>query len=1009
MLTKIRFLIIEDLSSDVELIERELRTLGQPYEIRTVQDEASLRHGLEAFKPDMVLSDYMLPRFTGMEALKIVQGFAPDLPFIIVTGSMNELVAVECMKAGAWDYVIKEKLSKLVPAIHSALEKRALIKENRAAQQALQASERRFRTLIETAPVAIVAYTSDGKIHYGNDLAVKLIGAKDLAEVLGRSVLDFIHPDYQELVKQRVAKTLTGETLGPAEEKAFKLDGKEICLEVSSRAMTINGKPGIVAVLNDVTARKQAEERLRLQSAALEAAANAIVITNQNGTIQWTNPAFTRLTGYSVEDAIGQNPRILKSGEHSPGFYKQLWQTILSGEVWQGELINKRKDGSLYTEEMTITPVRNTQGKITHFIAIKQDITARKRAEEEMSSLLRFQNEMLDTAAVWINTLDTEGNVTFWNRAAENISGYSREEVLGHAKIWEWLYPDPAYRNGIFSTALEIIRHGKKVENSETTIRHKNGEYRVISWHANNLVDSEGRAVGSIAIGADVSKRKEAEAERERLLAQIHNQAQQMQQTLDTVPDGVMLLDTEHRVALANPVALNNLAVLADSKEGEVLTHLGDRSLPELLAAPPKGLWHEVMAEGRTFEVIARAIGDSSQPQGWVIVIRDVTRAREVQQRLQQQERLAAVGQLAAGIAHDFNNILAVIVLYTQMELNNPALPPKTHKRLETTAQQANLASELIRQILDFSRRAVLERRPMDLKPFLKEQVKLLERTLPENIKIKLDYGHDEYTVNADPTRMQQILLNLAVNARDALPSGGKLRISLERIRVTDSTHAPLPEMVAGEWVRISVADTGMGIPPEVLPHIFEPFFTTKRPGKGSGLGLAQVYGIVKQHGGHVDVTSQLNEGTTFTLYLPALISPKVQQPSIALEGVPQGRGETILAVEDNAILREALVDNLRLLHYHVIEAANGREALSNLEQHPEVDLVLSDLVMPEMGGLALFEVLKQHSPTLPVVILSGHPLEDELENLQAQSLAGWLLKPTDIAQLAQLLARVLR
>ncbi|NOZ70715.1 MAG: PAS domain S-box protein [Chloroflexi bacterium] len=876
---KLRFLIIEDFSADVELVERVIKTLNQPYEIVVVQDEAGLRRELEAFKPDIVLSDYMLPRFTGMEALKVVQEVAPDLPFIIVTGSMNELVAVECMKAGAWDYVIKERLGKLGPAISAAFQKHDLIVKNKAAQKALQESERRFRTLIETAPVAMAVYTGDKKLYYANDLTVQLLGAKDIEELKKHSVLDFVHPDFREFVNERVVRVAKGEIVEPAIEKFIRLDGKEIWVEVNSRQITIDGQEAILAIIADITQRKHAEERLHLQSAALEAAANAIVITDQQGSIQWANSAFTELTGYPVEDAIGENPRLLKSGKHDEAFYESLWQTILSGKVWHGEIINKRKDGRLYTEEMTITPVRSVEGEITHFIAIKQDITERKQAEEE----------------------------------------------------------------------------------------------------------------------------------RERLLAQIHHQSQQMEQTLNTVPDGVLLLDADHRVVLANPVALGDLAVLADAAEGEVLTHLGDRPLSELLMPPPKGLWHEVKAQDRTFEVIARSIGNNASVQGWVIVIRDVTKVREVQRRLQQQERLAAVGELAAGIAHDFNNILAVIVLYAFMDRNTPGLPASTRQHLETIGQQAKRAGKLVEQILDFSRRAVIERRPMSLRSFLKEVVKLLERTLPENIQISITCGDDDFTVNADPTRMQQMLLNLAVNARDAQPFGGRLHIALDQIHIEDSKEAPLPEMEAGDWVRLVVADAGSGIPPEVLPHIFEPFFTTKEPGEGTGLGLAQVYGIVKQHGGHIDVSSRLGEGTTFTIYLPALVTPKAPpllEPSTAL---PRGNGETILLVEDNTLAREALREGLESLGYRVLTAANGQEALEVYDQRAsEIALVLTDLVMPLMGGEELFRALKERNPAIKIVVLTGHPKENEIERLRAAGLDGWLMKAFSLEQLAQAVARAL-
>jgi CheY-like chemotaxis protein len=251
------------------------------------------------------------------------------------------------------------------------------------------------------------------------------------------------------------------------------------------------------------------------------------------------------------------------------------------------------------------------------------------------------------------------------------------------------------------------------------------------------------------------------------------------------------------------------------------------------------------------------------------------------------------------------------------------------------------------------------------------------------------------------------------------MPEGGELHIGLDRIRIEDRKRAPLPEMEAGEWVRVTVSDTGTGIPPDVRPRIFEPFFTTKERGEGTGLGLAQVHGIVKQHEGEIDVTTTVGEGTTFTIYLPALLVAKPEALPEERLALPQGQGETILVVEDNAAMREALVDTLELLNYRALEAANGREALEILErqtlevsedfQSLEIALVLSDVVMPEMGGIALFHVLKQRYSAIRVVLLTGHPMEEELETLRAEGLSDWLPKPPSPEQLAQVVAQALR
>jgi len=502
-----------------------------------------------------------------------------------------------------------------------------------------------------------------------------------------------------------------------------------------------------------------------------------------------------------------------------------------------------------------------------------------------------------------------------------------------------------------------------------------------------------------------------SQTEREMLLEQVRSQEQQVREIMNSVPEGVLLLAENGLIILANPIAQEDLKTLLGIKVGGTLTQLGEKTLAELLDSPPKGLWHEVTLEERTFEVIARPTSLGSKNQYWVMVLRDMTREREIQMRSQQQERLAAVGQLAAGIAHDFNNILAVILLYTEMALDVPELAPRLRERLFTILQQARRASDLIQQILDFSRRTRLERRPMDLQPFIKEQVKLLERTLPENIRIELDFNTCSCVMSADPTRLQQAIMNLAVNARDAMPNGGKLAISMAHVPSSETIHCVACGAVTGEeWIRIAISDDGFGIPPEVLPHIFEPFFTTKTQGQGTGLGLSQVFGIVETHDGHIDVSNSEDEGTTFSLYLPALPVKSYSEADTDATSFIRGLGQTILVVEDDPATRQALMEGLSLLNYHVICTSDGLEASRYLEEHSQdVDLVLSDVVMPQMGGVPLLQKIRQAGLRIPVILMTGHPLKNELEDALADDLTAWLPKTPRLKQLAKMIGESLR
>jgi len=663
--------------------------------------------------------------------------------------------------------------------------------------------------------------------------------------------------------------------------------------------------------------------------------------------------------------------------------------------------------------------------------ALEASATRRKRAEEALRESGQEYRTMIEQSNDMIWSLDTEGNLTFFNQRCEEFTGHRLKDWRGKSFVPLIVEEDLPLVLDVFHNTLNGESRHYKVR-----VKKRDGDILILSVNTAPILKA-GQVVGTVSFGRDITERKRAEAERARLLAQIQEQAQQVQQIIDTMPEGVLLLDTDGQVILANPVAEGDLSVLAGAHVGDTLTHLGDRSLAELLTSPPRGLWHEAGIDGpppQRFEIIARPLETGPTPGGWVLVIRDVTREREIQRRAQQQDRLAVVGQLAAGIAHDFNNVMATISLYAQMSLRTDDLPAQDRERLMTINQQARHATNLIQQILDFSRRAVLERQPLNLSPLLKEHVELLKRTLPENIQVDLVYGRDEYTVSADPTRVQQVIMNLGLNARDAMPEGGTLRFGLQRIRVQPGESPPLLGMEAGDWVQVTVSDTGTGIPPDVLPHIFNPFFTTKAPGEGSGLGLglAQVYGIVKQHGGEINVqspstefipspvlskvegeaegvrTGQVGQGTTFTIYLPALPGHPAEAPTRELPPLAKGQGETVLVAEDDRATREALVESLELLNYQVLAAANGQEALAILERTPEVALVLSDVVMPRMGGIALLQALRQRGLAARVVLLTGHPLEKELEDLRAQGVVDWLAKPPSLEQLAEVVARVL-
>ncbi|MAU01049.1 MAG: hypothetical protein CL608_28220 [Anaerolineaceae bacterium] len=686
-------------------------------------------------------------------------------------------------------------------------------------------------------------------------------------------------------------------------------------------------------------------------------------------------------------------------------------------------------------------------GQPQRMFGIMQDITELRHIEDE----LRHNRE---AALHFSKQLATLQEVTNQLSKAESSDDLCRQAVqfgrsdLGFDRVSIWFIEEDL---GLMRGSFGTDEHGqlRDERNARIKFRHRGLAWQVFSQKESNalvkhqkLYNHEGQKVGegdnAIAalwngdevigiISVDnlssqhpISKHQLEVLRlyattlghlirRKRVEESLRQHQVQLQHVVNTVPAGVLLLDAHGRIYLMNPVAEQYLAVLVPDWADGHLTHLGQRPLNELFTSPEESLWHEITVDNLIFEAIACPVENSPKNGGWVLIVRDITQERDFQQRVQRQERLAAVGQLAAGIAHDFNNILAVIALYTQLISRTVEMPARIQERLHTIEQQIKRATDLIQQILDFSRQSVLERQPVDLLPFMEKLATLLERTLPENIHVELEHDAEAYFIQADPSRIQQVVMNLAVNARDAMPDGGHLKIGLAHVQTEKPKPMPVQDLPPGDWVQIEVADSGEGIPQEALSHIFEPFFTTKQVGEGTGLGLAQVYGIVQQHEGYIDITTEVGQGTTFFLYFPALNIGTSPMEIVERGELQSGQGQRILLVEDDHTTREALLDSLAQLNYEVLATTNGREALTFLAAKAnEIDLVLSDVVMPEMGGTALFHAMQEQNLTIPIVLLTGHPLSKEMENLQKRGLAGWLPKPPDLVNLSNLLAKLL-
>ena len=760
----------------------------------------------------------------------------------------------------------------------------------------------------------------------------------------------------------------------------------------------------------DITQRVRAEVALRESEARYrslfeENQSIMLLIDADNGTIVDANPAAAAFYGWTREQLCTM-PVTAIDIFTEPEIFAEFARAEAEGRNFV-RLRHRRADGTVRDVEVYTSISALNGHRMTH--AIVQDVTQRKQAEE---ALRRSEQSLKQSQAVahlghW--TWDVRRDTVAWSDEMLRMAGLDPAAYDGDvdSAIAQAVHPDDAPRLwAAIGDAIEAQQLGAM----DLRVVWPDGSLHYVqALPGERTFDEQGNVVQLSGIVRDVTERKLQDLEREQLLLQLQDKAEQLVQVMRSVPEGVLLLDNMLCTLLANPRAEQILQLLADYDEDGRLIHLGGKAVETLLTSPALGRWHMVEAGRQIFEAIASPVESGPVPAGWVMVLRDVTAERAVQEQLRRQERLAAVGQLAAGIAHDFNNIMSIITIYAELTSEAPGLTDKERARTLTIVDQSQRATRMIRQILDFSRQSVFERRVLDLLPLLKEEEKLLRQTLPENVEIMLHAPRGEYFVQADPTRLQQLIVNLAVNARDAMPQGGQLRIALEKLTVADGQHTPVPNMSGGEWMRIDVQDTGVGIRPEHMAHIFEPFFTTKEPGKGTGLGLAQAHGIVAQHDGHMSVVSEQGIGTTFSIFLPAQpVKTESGSAGAAQAGLAEGHGESVLLVEDDVTLRTSLAELLELWNYQVVQAASGEEALTLLQRGAVADLILSDVVMPRLGGIALVKSLRRAGIQTPAILMSGHPLDDDQVDWQQLGVTAWIEKPPHTPQLAQAMCKAL-
>ena len=762
----LQFLVVEDDEDDFLHVRQLLKkSVGEVEVERAATAEAAVAMAND-HPHDLCFVDYRLGDKDGLEVLRELKNRDEAAPVIFLTGQGDEEVAVQAMKAGATDYLLKSKLNaqSLQAAVRYAL---TLGKEHeavRVARRALGASEHRFRALVENSSDAIALLDAQGTIVYVSHSVQRMMGFAP-EEMVETCAFDHVHPEDVEAVR-RVFSALLKSPGVPmrAEYRRRHKDGTWRVMESTAMNRLPEAAVGAV-VLNerDITERRQAEAEFRKLSSAVEQSADIVVMTDRNGVIEYVNPAFETQTGYRREDVLGKTPRILKSGLQDAYFYQSMWETLLAGKVFRCVLVNRKKNGDLYWTEKTITPIVDERGQIRNFISNDRDITQRRATEEALRSSEERYRLLFERNLAGVFRTSAEGKFTEANDSLARMLGYeSGAELLGNDTAD--CFDNPQEPEAL----LRELETRGQVVSYEVRARRKDGNEGWALLNSTLLRDQKGNVVG---------------------------------------------------------------------REGTIL---------------------------------------------------DITERRGLEQQLLHSQKMDAVGQLAGGVAHDFNNLLMVISSYA--ELLSDSIGGTNDKALHQAREilkAAQRAAGLTRQLLAFSRKQVLSPCMLDLNAVLADIGRMLPRLIGENIQVEIRPGASLWKVKADPVQIEQVIMNLAVNARDAMPRGGHLVLETSNAQLDEEYARRHVGVLPGEHVMLTVSDTGCGIAADILPRIFEPFFTTKEKGKGTGLGLPTVYGIVKQSGGSIWVYSEVDRGTVFKVYLPRAASGGGQVPRRAAGRAP--------------------------------------------------------------------------------------------------------------------------
>lgn len=857
----------------------------------------------------------------------------------------------------------------------------------------------------------------EGRFTFVNEVLVEWCGVP-AEEFYRLHYLDMLLPEDHEKARANFKRVMAGEE-GIHQEVAYvNARGEKRALELHANPVHRGGRVvGLLGIARDVTARKQAEEALRESEERYRTILDNILEgyheVDLAGRFQSCNESFLKMLGYSREELIGTSYKKYTVDEENANKIFQAYNRMYrTGEPVEGlECCMRGKDGERRILEASALLIRKGNADPTGFRAIVRDITERKRMEEALRESEERYRTILDEMEEGYHEVDLAGNFTFFNEAFLRIFGYSGEEMLG--TNYSVYAADEEIAKRVYRAYNQMYKTGAPLKRYEWDVIRKDGARRTHEFCASLLRDSKGCPIGFRGIVRDVTEHRRA-------VKALKESEEKYRSILESMNDGYFEADLWGNMTFFNPIlpkflgytreemAGMNHRVYLDAENAEVV----ERNCLRLLRGdiPSITVSHEVVKKDGTRAHVETLFSLLKNSDGKVIgfrgINRDITERKRLEAQLRQAQKMEAIGTLAGGIAHDFNNLLSGIIGHAALMKMEPGVTKSQERRLKSIKELVQSAANLTSQLLGFARLGRYEVGTLDINEILKKTSTMFGRTRKE-IMIHRELAQGLMLVEADRTQMEQVFMNLFVNAWQAMPGGGDLYIKTCRTVVGDE-ETEETFMKPGDYVKVSVTDSGEGMDEATKNRIFEPFFTTKEMGRGTGLGLAMVYGIVKGHNGYINVYSEKGHGTTFNIYLPVSEKQLVREEATSRQEWLTG-SETILVVDDEEHVIEVMEEVLKAMGYTVIVARNGKEAVKVFKKEKsKIDLVILDMIMPGIGGGETFDRLKDLDPDIKVILSSGYSIGGTAKEIMEKGCKAFIQKPFSVAELSRKVREVL-